>query len=215
MLHLVDALMVLLVLLNLVMVGSSRLGACVRAVATQGVVLGLLPVLLFREHALTVRIVLVSALGVSLRGVIFPWLLMRALRLAGVHREVEPFVGYPVSILCGILAVAAGFWMTGRMHLPDSVSHTLMAPVSLSTILVGLFIIVSRKLALNQVLGYLVLENGIFVLGIALVEEVHLLVELGVLLDAFVAVFVMSIATYRISREFDHMEVHQLDSLKG
>jgi hydrogenase-4 component E len=80
---------------------------------------------------------------------------------------------------------------------------------------VGLFLIVSRKLALNQVLGYLVMENGIYVLGLALVKEIPVLVEMGVLMDAFVAVFVMSIATWHISREFDHIDVDQLDSLKG
>ena len=79
----------------------------------------------------------------------------------------------------------------------------------------GLFLIVSRKKAISQVLGYLVMENGIYVLGIWMVVEVPMLVELGVLLDAFVAVFVMGIATYQIRREFDHIDVDQLDSLKG
>ena len=89
-------------------------------------------------------------------------------------------------------------------------------PAALFTILVGLFLIVSRRKALNQVLGYLVLENGIYAFGVAPgAASVPLLVELGVLLDVFVAVFVMGIAIYHINREFDHIDADQLDRLKG
>jgi hydrogenase-4 membrane subunit HyfE len=59
------------------------------------------------------------------------------------------------------------------------------------------------------------MENGIYVLGLALVREIPALVEMGVLLDAFVAVFVMSIVTHHISRQFDHIDADQMDSLKG
>ena len=80
--------------------------------------------------------------------------------------------------------------------------------------MIGLFLIVSRKTALMQVVGYLVLENGIYIFGMALAQEEPLLVEMGILLDVFVAVFVMGIAIFHISREFDHIDVDQLTSLK-
>ena len=93
-----------------------------------------------------------------------------------------------------------------------SAAHIIYIPLC---VLVGLFLIVSRRKAITQVLGYIVAENGIYALGVALVGGVPLLVELGVLLDVFVAVFIMSIAAYHISREFDHIDVDQLDRLKG
>jgi hydrogenase-4 component E len=65
------------------------------------------------------------------------------------------------------------------------------------------------------VVGYIVVENGTYTLGMAMVGGVPMLVELGVLMDVFVAVFIMSIATYHISREFEHMDVDQLNRLKG
>jgi hydrogenase-4 component E len=67
---------------------------------------------------------------------------------------------------------------------------------------------------LNQVVGYLVLEDGVYLFGLILAPEVPLLVEMGILLDVFVAVFVMGIAIFHISREFDHLEVDQLTTLK-
>jgi hydrogenase-4 component E len=214
--ELVDGLMVLLVLLNLWLLASSRLTACTRIVAAEGIALGLLPLLLAWDEGLLWRLWFIAAASVIIRGVIFPQLLLKALRQANVQREVEPFVGYSLSIVIGVLTLAISFWLTSRLPLPQAQQHSaLLLPVALSTILIGLFVIISRKIAINQVLGYLVMENGIYVLGLALVKEIPALVELGVLLDAFVAVFVMSIATYHISREFEHLAADQLDRLKG
>ena len=212
---LIDTVMIVLVLSNLMILGASRLSVCIRTVAIQGILLGLLPPLLAHEHVLGSRVIFLASASIGLRGIMFPWLLFRTLRDADVRREVEPFVGYSVSILGGVVALAGSFWLASRLPVAAAGASRLVFPVALSTMFVGLFVIVSRKLALNQVLGYLVLENGIYAFGLALVGQIPMLVELGVLMDAFVAVFVMSIATYHISREFDHIDVDRLDSLRG
>jgi hydrogenase-4 component E len=80
--------------------------------------------------------------------------------------------------------------------------------------MVGLFLIVSRKKALTQVLGYLVIENGIYTIGMALAQEQPLLIEMGILLDVFVAVFVMGITLFRIGRDFDNIDTDQMATLK-
>lgn len=210
----IEGLMVFIILTNLALLGSSRLGSCITTVAIQGFTVGLLPLLLFFPHGLTLRLALLAAVTIPLRGIIFPWLLLRAMRQANVCREIDPFVGYPVSILAGVLSLVIAFWITARLAFTNHIPNHMLLPVAFSTILVGLFLIISRKLALNQVLGYIVMENGIYILGMAFAEEVHFLVELGVLLDIFVAVFVMSIAVYRISRQFEHMDVNQLMNLR-
>ena len=74
--------------------------------------------------------------------------------------------------------------------------------------------IVSRRKAIMQTLGYLAMENGIYAFGLAFAVEEPLLVEMGVLLDVFVAVFVMGIAIHHISREFDHIDTDRLSALK-
>ena len=80
--------------------------------------------------------------------------------------------------------------------------------------LTGLFLIVARRQALMQVVGYLALENGIFAFGAVVMKEAPLLVEMGILLDIFVAVFVMGIMVFHISREFDHTDTERLSELK-
>jgi hydrogenase-4 component E len=212
--ELIDSLMVLLVLMNLRLLGSSRLAACIRTVAIEGIALGLLPLGLAWSHGLSGQLIFLAVASVLTRGVLFPRLLLRAQREANVRREAEPFVGYPLSMLAGVLTLVLSLWLCNRMALPQAGLPALLVPVALSTILVGLLVIVTRRLAINQVLGYLVMENGIYVLALALVREIPVLVELGVLLDAFVAVFVMSIATHQISREFDHIDADQMDALK-
>jgi len=213
--ELIDALMVLLVLMNLRLLGSSRLSACIRTAAIEGIALGLLPLMLVWKEGLSGVLIFLAAASVLTRGVLFPWLLLNAQRDANVQREAEPFLSYPLSIMAGVAALVLSFWLSSRLPLPFASGTPLLISVGLSTILVGVLLIVSRKLAISQVLGYIVMENGIYVLGLALVREIPALVEMGVLLDAFVAVFVMSIVTHHISRQFDHIDADQMDSLKG
>jgi hydrogenase-4 component E len=78
----------------------------------------------------------------------------------------------------------------------------------------GLFLIIARKKALTQILGYLVLENGIYTFGAALTEHQPVLIELGILLDIFAAVLVMGIAIFHINREFDHIDTDKLSGLR-
>ncbi len=208
-----DSILVLLALSSLLLLGSSRLTGCIRIVASQGVLLGVLTLIAHRG-AWTVRPVLLATAIIGLKGVAFPWLLDRVLRDAEVRREVEPFVSYTVSLLIGTLTLALALWLSRRLPLPTEPIASLLVPVALFTILAGLFIIVSRRTAFTQVLGYLVLENGIYAFGVGLVEGTPMLVELGILLDVFVAVFVMGIALFHINREFDHVDANRLASLR-
>jgi hydrogenase-4 component E len=207
---LLDLLLVAVVLTNLLLLGSSRLGASIRLVAIQGVLLGFLPIL---AHAdLSLRLVLLAVVAMLLKGMAFPWLLSRAVREAEVRREEEPFVGFNASVLAGLVLTAVSFWVASRLPVPAAV-RPLVVPLALATLLSGFFIIVARTKALTQVLGYLVLENGIFIFGVALAAEQPFLVEMGVLLDVFVGVFVMGIAIFHIQRTFDHIDVHRLSTL--
>lgn len=209
----IDLIMVSVVLMNLLLVASSRISACIRIVAFQGIVVAFLPFVI-NAHPLSIPTLSFILITIALKGFIFPWLLFRALQAANVRREVEPLVGYPISMLFCIFTFMISVWIGTRLPLPRPVFSTLVVPVSFATILGGFFIIISRTKALTQVLGYLVIENGIYVFGMALLVEQPVLVELAILLDVFVAVFVMGIAIFHISREFDHMDTHYLSQLK-
>jgi hydrogenase-4 component E len=210
----VDAILVGMILTSFVLLGSSRFGSCIRVVALQGVLLGLLT-LAARQDEAPLRTTLLALASTGLKGIAFPWLLARALRDAEVRREIEPLVGYGPSVLMGLVGLVGSLWLASRLPPPGvPVLSSLVVPVALFTMFAGLFLIVGRRQALMQVLGYLVMENGIYVFGVGLVQGTPVLVELGVLLDVFVGVFVMGIAIFHISREFDHIDTERLRTLK-
>ncbi|MBN1270280.1 MAG: hydrogenase [Kiritimatiellae bacterium] len=202
----IDLILIGLALSNLVLVGSSRIGVCIRMVALQGILLGLLP--LASHHWL------LAAASMAIKGAAFPWLLFRAMREANVRREVEPYVGFSASLLIGVAALGVSSWLATRLPPSNPATSSLVLPVALFTMLTGLFLIVGRRQALTQVIGYLALENGVFAFGLGLVREAPLVVEMGILLDIFVAVFVMGIAIFHISRAFDQIDTDQLTALK-
>ncbi len=209
-----ENIMAVLLLVNLALMASSRLAGCINLVALQGIVLGLLP--FFSPAGFTPRGFFLAGFVVVLKGLVFPRLLANAIRNASVRREVEPFIGYGFSLVIGTALTVVSFWLGARLPLPSSAAGmSLVLPGAIATIFTGLFLIVSRRKAVTQVLGYLVMENGIAAFGLAVVSEIPLLIELGILLDAFVAIFVMAIMIYHISREFDHIDADQLSTLKG
>ena len=208
-----NLILVLVLLTNLKLLGSSRLGASIRVVAVQGMVLGLLPILA-HWHELSLHFALLAVGTIAIKGVVFPWFLFRAIREADIGREIEPYVGYAASLATGAVALGVSFWVCTKLPIPENIASSWLAPVSFFSIFAGLFLIVSRKRAVNQVLGFLVLENGIYTFGVGVAARTPFLVEVGVLLDVFVAVFVMGITIFHINREFDHINTDQLNTLK-
>jgi hydrogenase-4 component E len=209
----IDLIAVLLVLTNLWLLGTSRLAVGTKAVALQALLLGAIGVLM-NADVLGVRPVAVIAVTTLVKAMLLPWLLRRAAREAGVQRELEPLVGFTGSMMIGVALLGVCFLIARPLHLPQNVQAGILIPVAMFTIITGLFMIVSRKKALTQVLGYLAMENGIYAFGAAFALREPLLVEMGVLLDVFVGVFVMGIAIYHISREFDHIDTDRLSALR-
>lgn len=210
--HFVDPILVVVVLLNFLVLGASHLRTLINTVAGQGILLGAAMLLVHSE--LSVRVVLLASASIVLKGVVFPRMLFHATREVSIRREVEPHVGFIASLVLG--AAGTGLAVLFARTLPITYEHaaTLLVPASLSTVLTGFLVMATRLKAITQVLGFLVLENGIFIFGLLLVEAMPFLVEAGVLLDLFVAIFVMAIIVHRISREFASVDTQELALLK-
>lgn len=214
--HHCDLILVVLVMLDLYILSTSRLGAAIRATAFQGLMLALLPLALFATGSGTeIAHSVALALGMLLlKAIVIPALLLRALYKTKIRREVEPFVSLHLSLLLGAAMICLAFWASAQLPLPRSELPALLVPIALATVLIGFLLIVSRKKAITQVVGYLVMENGIFVMGMTLSRKLPFAVELGILLDLLVGVFVFGIVIHHISAEFDHMDTDLLSELK-
>ena len=208
----VDPVLVLILMLNFLLLGTSRLRTAINASALQGAMLGVLTIFVHGQAA--TRPILVGAAAVAIKGLFIPAMLHRALREAAIRREIEPYISYLTSLFLG--AVATGAAVLFADHLPLAPEHkgSLLIPASLATVLTGFLILSSRRKAITQVVGYLVLENGIFVMGLTLHDAMPYLVEIGVLLDLLVAIFVIGIVINHINREFASLDVTRLDTLK-
>ncbi len=212
----IDANLVLVILLALTMLATSRLAGCIRLFALQSALLALLPVAAEAAgggrpglHA-----ALIAAMTAGLKVFLIPYVLLRILRTGEIHKEIEPSIGYAASVLLGALVVIGSFGVAARLPLPAKPMSDLLLPAAIATVFIGLIILITRVKAITQVVGYLVVENGIFLFGLNVVKRAPLLFELGILLDVFVGVFIMGIVVYHIRREFDHIDTHQLDALR-
>lgn len=207
---LVDPFVLSILVLNFLLLGTSRISAAIQGSALQGVALGLLLVMIHGE--LATRPVIVGLLAIFIKGVLIPGMLRRALRDAALRREVEPLVSYMTSLLLGALAIGAALGFAST--LPVAPAHTLLVPCSFATILTGFILLTTRRKAITQVVGYLVLENGVFAFGLTLHEVMPFLVELGVLLDLLVGIFVFGLVINAIRRELASLDVTELDKLR-
>jgi len=208
-----DGVLVLLVLTSLWILGSSRLRACIQATAFQGALLGLIPVLT-KWPDISLRIAGVALASTIIKAIALPTLLRRAVRKTDMRTETDPLAGFTTSLLAGMGLWGLAMHIAGRLPVGAENVSPLLLPVAIFTLLCGLFLIVSRNTTVMPVIGYMSLENGIYVFGWAFAVEEHFLVEMGVLLDVFAAVFVMGIIMHHLSREFDTMETDELSSLK-
>ena len=198
--------------LNLLALASSRVPSVIRVAALQGVVLGILPLLL--GHELGWMLALVAAATVLIKGFVIPSLLVRAMRAANIEREVEPLFGFVPSLLVGAGATIGAVALSGFLPLWAGDADLLLVPGAMATVVCGFLLLMGRTKAIIQVCGYLILENGVYLFGLLLLGRTPLLVEAGILLDLTVAVFVIGIIVDRIQREFDTLDTRKLTVLR-
>lgn len=198
----------------LALLGTTRLRACARVLGGQGLAVGLLPALMSNEQ-ITLRIGALMLGNVVLKAFVFPWILLRVCRDVSVRRDPGAFIGAGAAVLVGVLCLGISAWLgtTVGASLPSHPPGVYV--VAFFLILMGLLLIIVRRRAVMQVMGYLTLENGIYLFGSCAVIGVPLLLEFGVLLDVFAAVFVMGAALKQIHGALSSDDATKLSELSG
>ena len=198
--------------LNLVALGTSRLPSLIRVAALQGMVLGIMPLVI--EHEWRVMVLVIAVATVIMKGIVIPSLLHRAMRTANIDRDLDPLIGFLPSLLLGAAGMIGAVVLAHRLPLLPEHRESLLVAGSLASVLTGLLLLIGRSKAISQVCGYLILENGIYLFGLLLIHSTPLLVEGGILLDLTVAVFVTGIIVDRIQRAFDSLDTRKLTVLR-
>ena len=199
--------------LTILLIIQARLERQVRVFGLQSFVLALLSTLI----ALYTGSLELFGVGVTLlvvKVVIIPRVLNRVVAKIGIIKVAAPYLGTaPTLMICALLTIVAFYVMT-----PIAASNPLPTgdamPLAFAGVLIGFFIMVNRRRAVTQILGFLMLENGIFLLALLATYGVPFIVEMGVFLDVLVAVLIMEVFVYHIKDNFDSIDVGELGRLK-
>ncbi|PYM21212.1 MAG: hypothetical protein DMD78_19315 [Candidatus Rokuibacteriota bacterium] len=200
-------------ILGLVLLWRRGVPAYVSAFTWQSIVLAATAATVgwFGHHG---ELYVVAALLVLVKGIAIPRLLGRMERRFATQRELAPYVNTATSLVVAGLLVLFGHAVMRPVVAASELPTRAAMPLAMGLVLVSLFVVVSRKKALTQVVGFLMLENGIALLALLGAYGVPLLVELGVFLDALMGFLVMQIFVYRIQETFETIDVDQLDRLR-
>jgi len=206
---------ILLLLNNFALPATGDIKMRIRLLAAQGLLLALLPLLMPAAGGDFLHALFFCLAIFGIKGLCLPWLLGRTLRRVIREPHISPRIGYNLSLLAGIPALIFSLWLETRLPVTPGFFPFLLFPAAFSTIFTGLVLIVGRMRAITQVIGYLVAENGIFLLGLPLLSAAGgFWFEILLLLDVLVAVFVMGIAIHHINDAFESIAVGRFCALK-
>ncbi|MBI5897291.1 MAG: NADH-quinone oxidoreductase subunit K [Desulfobacterales bacterium] len=213
MIDLVDTLLVLVLLAVLSSLGSSRLPSLIKALAFQGVAVSIVP--LFLEQALSAGGLAFTLATLLVRGFAIPLYIYMAIRKVAIRRETDPLIGYHASLLIGLIIIMAAIFVSHRFHLPMVQGHRLLLPTAITLMVAGMFLLMARRNAIAMVLGYMMMENGIYLVGTGFATRAaQHIVEFGILLDILAGVMIMAIVLQNIKQAFNSVDTDRLRTLK-
>jgi hydrogenase-4 component E len=137
-----------------------------------------------------------------------------AIKKVAIHREVEPIIGYHASLLCGLGLIVAATYFSRQLNLPSISTYTLLLPTAIALLVTGMFLLMARRNAIAMVLGYIMMENGIYLVGTSFSIRARHIVEFGILLDVLAGVMIMAIILQNIKQTFDDVDTALLRTLK-
>ncbi|MCU1492539.1 MAG: hydrogenase-4 component [Acidimicrobiaceae bacterium] len=190
----------------------SSVRSSVRVVAVQGVALGLVALIL-GVHQRDAGLIATAVVVLLIKGVVMPFLLTRASAGGVLARESRPLVNVPASLVASaVLIVLAFVSARGVAHFVGNTTGALV-PVGVATLLIGFFVLVARRRPLSQMVGLLLVDNGIALVAFLCTAGVPFLIELGVSLDILLGVVVLMVLAQRLRIEFGDLDLDELQEL--
>jgi hydrogenase-4 component E len=155
-----------------------------------------------------------SALTLSLKVIVLPYILHVLIRKLKIRKEVESIVNIPMTMLIGIALVIFSYHLTAPVRELSTLMTRSTLAIALATVMLGLLMMITRKHAVTQIIGFLAMENGLFFAATSATYGMPLVVELGVALDILIAAFIFGIFFFQINRAFDSLNIEHMARLK-
>ncbi|QLH74948.1 MAG: hydrogenase [Methanomassiliicoccales archaeon] len=209
----INGLGAVVLLTSIFLVASKRMVSFVRTFAVQSLALGLFAAIV-AYHMGADHIYIVAVLTIALKALIIPTFLTRTIERIHVKREIEPLVGVPMSLLiCGGLAFV-GYYVSEPIIAGGNAITKNCFAISLAVVLIGLFLMISRKKAMTEIIAILVIENGLFLGAISIAYGMPLIVEIGIFFDVLGAVLIMGIYAFKINQTFETLDTSFMRRLR-
>ena len=203
----------LLLLLAFAMLSQRRIVTLVHLLAFQGALL-CVATLLVAWRTGQFHLYLSASLTLALKVIFLPWLLRRLIRRLDVYWDTEPMINVAGTMLIGLLIVIFAFGLAQPISELASTATRSSIGVAVAVILLAFLMMITRRKAMSQVVGFLSMENGLFFGAMSATYGMPMVVELGVALDVLVAVLVLGVFFFQIREQFDSLDLHHLESLR-
>ena len=203
----------LLLLASFAMLAQRRILSLVNLFAMQGVLLTLSTAVVAHVSGAE-HLYLSAALSLLLKVLLLPWILHRLIERLAVRFDTETLINIPSTMLIGILVVVFAFTLAQPIsQLSSAVTRSTLG-VALAMVLLSFLIIITRRKAVSQVIGFLAMENGLFFAATSATYGMPMVVELGVALDVLVGTLILGVFFFQIREQFDSLDLHHLEQLK-
>lgn len=209
-----NAFIILFGLSMLYLAATSRIISHIRLLIAQGILLFLICCFGHSEQTsfLSKAFLTIETLGV--KAIIIPWFLYRVLKKTNSNRDFAPNVPHFYCLVTASVILLAGFLVSNYWFSSEKMISPIYFGVSIATIVISLWLITIKHKIISNVIEFITMENGIFLLSLSVAKEMPVLVNLGVLLDVFIAVYILGLFVNVINKEFKDLEVSKLSDLK-
>jgi len=211
--QIVNLLAALLLLIGFAMLAQRRILTLIHLFAWQGVVLAASTLIVAHSTGQT-HLYFSAALTIALKVLLIPWVLHRLIDRLNIRWDVETLINIPTTMLIGIaLAIFAFALATPISQLASTITRSTLG-IALASVLLSFLMMIVRRKAVPQVIGFLAMENGLFFAATSATYGMPLVVELGVALDVLVGTFIFGIFFFHIREQFDSLDIRHMEKLK-
>jgi hydrogenase-4 component E len=212
----IDILAAAILVTAFLIVSSRNLVFYIRLFAIQSLLLGVVALLVVVGYG-EMHILIAAILTIVIKAVAIPLVLTKIIERIQVQKEIDFSINITVSLLlCGGMVILADSVAQSILSVqrPDIPAVSRVLSVSIAMMLIGLFVMMTRKKALTQIIGLLTMENGVFLSGLSITYGMPLIVEVGIFFDILVAVLILGVFIFRINKTFDSISIDLLRSLR-
>jgi hydrogenase-4 component E len=203
----------LLLLIAFAMLTQRRILSLIRLFALQGLVLALSTFVVAYSTSQS-HLYYSVLLTLALKVLLLPWILHRLIDALNVRWDVEPLINIPATMLIGIVLVIFAFNLAAPIsQMAGTITRSALG-IATASILLSFLMMITRRKAVSQVIGFLAMENGLFFAATSATYGMPMVVELGIALDVLVATLIFGVFFFHIRETFESLDIHHLEKLK-